>query len=68
MSAVGTTKAEDGHRAGMRAPSPRVRGVRFLLARTRGYAPLAELVIGPATSGRTRWQSDLSPRSGERKE
>jgi hypothetical protein len=26
MSAVGTTKAEDGHRAGMRAPSPRVRG------------------------------------------
>ena len=28
---------------------------------------IAELVIGPATAGRTRWQSDLSPRSGERK-
>jgi len=45
-------------------------GMPLLLTR------FAELVIGPATSGRTRWQSDprdqgrpqaLSPRSGERK-
>ena len=41
---------------------------RYGSAQTRGQAltRTAELVIGPATSGRTRWQSDLSPRSGER--
>ncbi len=27
---------------------------------------IAELVIGPATSGWTRWQSDLSPHGGDR--
>jgi hypothetical protein len=33
-------------------------------SRLRPLTRIAELVIGPATSGRTRWQSDLSPRSG----
>jgi alpha-1,2-mannosyltransferase len=54
------------------SPSPRVRGE----GRDEGASPLgsesrrgpltriAELVIGPATSGRTRWQFDLSPYTG----
>jgi len=59
----------------MRSASPRVRGEgwgegAFALcskAPPRPLTRIAELVIGPATSDRTRWQSDLSPRSGERR-
>jgi hypothetical protein len=59
----------------LRAPSPRLRGEGWdegALPQGSDFADtpltrIAELVIGPATAGRTRWQSDLSPRSGERK-
>ena len=50
-----------GEKVGMRGPLP-----LGLERQTSPLTRIAELVIGPATSGPIRWQSDLSLHSGER--